>query len=413
MMTRYLREHTLRGPLIDRASEPGLRTVVVIPAKDEEHLMDSLKALLHCDPTRFPVEVIVVVNTSERDGEDCHHHNREIAEQAQGWADAHSTPHLRFHILTQFHLPKKHAGVGLARKIGMDEACLRLETVGNPTGVIVCFDGDSLCDPNYLTEIEAHFERYPKMQGASIYFEHPVEGERYSNELYEAIIGYELHLRVFVQAQRWAGFPFATQTIGSSMAVRNDAYQEQCGMNKRQAGEDFYFLHKFTPLGRVREINTTRVIPSPRPSHRVPFGTGKAVEKLLESSIAQTTYSPQSFEDLKRVFDQIGAFYQKQDYRLPESVASFLAERSFEERLAEIRSGVTSFDGFQTRFFRYFNAFLIMKYLHHARDHFYLDIDVAEAARWLLPDERGALVDASPLELLRQARAIDRAYQRS
>ena len=163
----------------------------------------------------------------------------------------------------------------------------------------------------------------------------------------------------------------------------------------------------------MREINTTRVLPSPRPSHRVPFGTGKAVERLLESNVAQTTYSPQSFEDLKSFFDQIDAFYQKQDYRLPESVASFLAERSFEERLAEIRSGVTSFDGFQTRFFRYFNAFLIMKYLHHARDHFYPDIDVAEAARWLLPDERGALVDASPLELLRQARATDRAYQRS
>ncbi len=412
-MTRYLREHTLCGPLIDRAPASGLRTVVVIPAKDEENLIESLEALLHCDQTQFPAEVIVVVNTSEAESEDCQKHNMAIAKRAERWADTHSNTLLSFHILTQFHLPKKHAGVGLARKIGMDEACLRLETVGNPTGAIVCFDGDSLCDPNYLTEIEKHFERYPKMQGASIYFEHPVEGERFSSELYEAIIGYELHLRIFVQAQRWSGFPFATQTIGSSMAVRNDAYQEQCGMNKRQAGEDFYFLHKFTPLGRVREINTTRVIPSPRPSHRVPFGTGKAVEKLLESNAGQTTYSPQSFRDLKRFFDQISAFYHLHSYELPESVASFLATRSFNERVAEIRSHVTSFDGFQTRFFRYFNAFLIMKYLHHARDHFYPDTDVAEAARWLLRHEDSSLAKASPLELLLQARAIDRTYQRS
>ncbi|MDF1785685.1 MAG: hypothetical protein P1U82_07420 [Verrucomicrobiales bacterium] len=409
-MTRYLREHTLRGPLIDSVPASGLRTVVVIPAKDEENLIESLEALVHCNQTHFPAEVIVVVNTSERDGEDCHKHNKEIAGQAKDWAATHSNSHLRFHILTQFHLPKKHAGVGLARKIGMDEACLRLEAVGSPTGVIVCFDGDSLCDRNYLTEIEKHFDEHPKMQGASIYFEHPLEGEQFSSELYEAIIGYELHLRVFVQAQRWAGFPFATQTIGSSMAVRSDAYQEQCGMNKRQAGEDFYFLHKFTPLGRVREINTTRVIPSPRPSHRVPFGTGKAVEKLLESNTGQTTYAPQSFQDLKGFFDQISAFYHSQTYRLPESVSSFLATRSFEERIAEIRSHVTSYAGFETRFFRYFNAFLIMKYLHHARDHFYPDADVTKAARWLLHNEGESIAKASPLELLLQYREADRSY---
>jgi hypothetical protein len=74
---------------------------------------------------------------------------------------------------------------------------------------------------------------------------------------------------------------------------------------------------------------------------------------------------------------------------------------------------VTAFDGFQTRFFRYFNAFLIMKYLHHARDHFYPDTDVAEAARWLLRNEDSSLAKASPLDLLLQARAIDRTYQTS
>ena len=36
----------------------------------------------------------------------------------------------------------------------------------------------------------------------------------------KGITEYELHLRYFIHAQRHAGFPFATQTIGSSMAVR-------------------------------------------------------------------------------------------------------------------------------------------------------------------------------------------------
>jgi hypothetical protein len=413
-MTRYLRERTLHGPLINESPAAGLRMVVVIPAKDEEFLIESLDALRQCDQTRFPVEVIVIVNTSETDSEDCHKDNTQIAEEAKRWANKHSNPHLRFHILSQLRLPKKHAGVGLARKIGMDEACLRLETIGNPTGTIVCFDGDSLCDSNYLTEIEKHFEKHPDTQASSIYFEHPVEGDRFPADVYDAIIGYELHLRFFVQAQRWAGFPFATQTIGSSMAVRSDAYQEQNGMNKRKAGEDFYFLHKFTPQGKVRELNTTRVIPSPRASHRVPFGTGKAVAKILESSAKQATYSPQSFKDLRCFFDQIDPLYRKRPHAFPESVSSFLATLPFFERIAEIRSNVTSVTGFQNRFFRYFNAFLIMKYMHHARDHFHADAEVTEAARWLFRDVHGQpQAKASPLELLVRTRELDRAHGRS
>ena len=397
-MTRYLRERTLFGPLIDEPPTDGLRTIVVIPAKDEEYLIESLNALYHCDAPKCPVEVIVVVNTSERDAGEVHENNARLGEDAIAWAATHSSPALHFHILLQLRLPKKHAGVGLARKIGMDEACRRLA----PRGVIACFDADSLCDRNYLTEIEKLFDREADCQAVSIYFEHPTEGERFPPAIYDAIIGYELHLRYFVQAQRWAGFPFATQTIGSSMAVRCQAYQDQNGMNKRQAGEDFYFLHKFTPLGHVHELNTTRVIPSPRPSHRVPFGTGKAVEKILESNRPQRTYAPQSFEDLRSLFSQTEALYHQRPHQLPESITSFLATLPFAERLAEIRANVTSLEGFQSRFYRYFNAFLIMKYVHHARDHFYPDTEISKAAGWLLGKE------GTTRELLSQMRELDR-----
>lgn len=59
-------------------------------------------------------------------------------------------------------MPAKKAGVGLARKIGMDEAAFRLNSI-NQDGVILCFDADSQCQPNYLKEIESHFLNNPKL----------------------------------------------------------------------------------------------------------------------------------------------------------------------------------------------------------------------------------------------------------
>ena len=38
------------------------------------------------------------------------------------------------------------------------------------------------------------------------------------------------------------------------MAVRADAYLRQGGMNRRKAGEDFYFLNKFMVLGGYGEM---------------------------------------------------------------------------------------------------------------------------------------------------------------
>jgi len=41
-----------------------------------------------------------------------------------------------------------------------------------------------------------------------------------SAQVYGAIAAYELHLRYYVQALRYAGFPHAHHTVGSCLAVR-------------------------------------------------------------------------------------------------------------------------------------------------------------------------------------------------
>ncbi len=409
-MTPYLTERGLYPPLIDAKPSPLLGIVVVIPCHDEDFLLLSLMSLRKCERPRCDVEVIVVVNESENDPEAIREKNRATTEQAQRWAQADNLGWLRFHILHLDPLPKKHAGVGLARKIGMDEACYRFAKVGNQQGVIACFDADSRCERNYFQAINAHFTENPKAQACDIRFEHPLSGPDFPDEIYQAITLYELHLRYYVLAQRWAGIPHAFQTIGSSMAVRCDAYQQQGGMNRRQAGEDFYFLHKFIPLGGFGEITATKVIPSPRPSHRVPFGTGRAVGELLKNGGNYLTYSPRSFEDLQ-VFlgNELEALHELEDVpklfeRLPESIGTYLRLNGFEKKLSEIQLNTSNAEAFQKRFWRWFDAFLVMKYVHFARENYYPDVEVMAAAGWLLREMKlGTVATAREmLELLRR-----------
>ncbi len=73
------------------------------------------------------------------------------------WAAMHKHNTISFYPVYCDNLPRKHAGVGLARKIGMDQAVLRFAAVHNFRGIIVNLDADSVCNKNYFTEILNHF----------------------------------------------------------------------------------------------------------------------------------------------------------------------------------------------------------------------------------------------------------------
>jgi hypothetical protein len=396
--------------------------IIVIPCYNEPNLLASLNSLWRCARPERAVEVIVVINSSETSTPEILEQNRRTLEEAKLWAREDCDRYFRIHFLHTPDLPRKHAGVGLARKIGMDEALYRADSLNRLALPIVCFDADSTCDANYLTEIEIYFAAHPKSPGCSIYFEHPLENEDThhgvtektppqcasavipSSSLNEAITLYELHLRYYVQGLRLAGFPHAYHTIGSSMAVRASAYMKQGGMNKRQAGEDFYFLHKIIPLGNFGEINTTRVIPSPRPSDRVPFGTGRAVRDYLATRKFET-YPIESFHDLKDLFANIPALRESNEplTKLAAPLQQFLTAQYIERTLAEIRTHTTTAETFRARFFRWFDGFLAMKYIHHARDTNYGPSEITHAARTLIRSR-----ETSPRALLLEYRQFQR-----
>lgn len=387
--------------------------VVVVPCFQEDDLIGSLESLRACGPPSRAVEVIVVVNSSSHSGDDVLHQNQKSWEAFQSWNEGSHPSWLRFHCLHHPDLPPKHAGVGLARKIGMDEALHRFARVDNLEGAIVCYDADCRCDADYLRQIDCHFQKHPATPGCSIYFEHPGQGG-YGDAIHAAAISYELHLRYYLRGLRHAGLPYAFYTIGSCMAVRAWAYLKQGGMNRRQAGEDFYFLHKIIALGGFTELNTTRVIPSPRPSHRVPFGTGRAVQAILRDGCF-ASYPVQAFEDLKALVHWVrtpitASAPDWENARFSEVLCDFLRKHGATEAWGEIKRNTSSVAALQKRFFQWFDAFRAMKFIHHARDNAYGSPEVGEAARELL--KRMGHGDGSDSGGVLETRALLDVYRR-
>lgn len=399
----YFARFGFGGRQIHAPAPAGLTLSVVIPCFNEPNLVATLESLRRCDPPKSVFEIIVVVNAPAGAPHSVLAQNRKTLEAARAWIGEARFP---VHLIEACNLPPRHAGVGLARKIGMDEALRRFDDVRMlDSGVMVCFDADCTCAPNYLCAVDEHFGTRPESPACGIYFEHPLEGEL-PPEVYEAITEYELHLRYYVQALRYAGFPHAYHTIGSSMAMRARAYMEQGGMNRRQAGEDFYFLHKLIPLGGFTELKSTTVFPSARASNRVPFGTGRAVSEWRGE---MKTYPLQAFEDLRVFLATVPALRSQELQNTPESVRTFLSEQNFAEALSEIRRHTTSAEAFVKRLYRWFDGFRAMKFIHHARDRFYGEEEVAIAAAKLLGRLGVNATAKTECELLEVYRKLERS----
>lgn len=388
-MNFYLKKYGFRNPINNQLPKTDLNIIIVIPCHNEPDIISSLNSLNNCTVSNGSIEVIIVVNSSEINEDKIKKQNLSTIQEINDWLKLKDSL-LDIQIIHEPDMPKKHAGVGLARKIGMDEAVHRFDLL-NKDGIIACFDADSLCESNYLIELEYFFENNPKSPGCSIKYAHPIDGNDFNDDIYAGIINYELFLRYYNVGLIYANLPFAFHTVGSSMAVRSSVYQKQGGMNKRKAGEDFYFLHKIISLGNFKELNSTSVIPSPRTSDRVPFGTGKAINDWIENqSKYYLTYDFRIWELLKKFRNIIP---QLQELEINETEFSkqpdnlhfieFLNLNNFKNDLIEIRSNSTNADSFIKRFFVWFNAFRVLKLVHYLRDEQYPNTMIFDEAKKL------------------------------
>lgn len=287
---RYLDKSALKGEWrLAGEARCGFAGAVVIPSLAEgDRLFTTLQSLATNPPAwkaRFLVVVVVNHGLQACAADRVQNHadlGRLTGLAADSglclaWVDAASPGR---------EVPAKQAGVGFARKLGLDLALACLNWAEDP--LLVCLDADTLVEEGYLQAIAEHF-RQSALGAAVLPFQHQAAAGAVQQA---AIDRYELFLRSYVYGLRLAGSPYAFNTVGSAMACRASAYVRCGGMNCRQAAEDFYFLQKLAKTDGVGLLSGTTVFPEPRVSERVPFGTGRSMTRLLDGDVEGVLFYP-------------------------------------------------------------------------------------------------------------------------
>ena len=339
---RYQRTRAVQGPW-KLAGEPGsdFHGAVVIPSLAEgESLLRTLDSLA-ANPVDSLAQFLVVVVVNHRidaapEIKACNRADLLTLSRLQpasglrlAWVDAATQGR---------EMPNSNSGVGLARKIGMDLALGRLDWSAQP--LLICLDADTLVEPNYLEAIRSHFEKNQN-GAASLAFRHQSTADPVRQT---AIERYELFVRSYVLGLERAGSPYAFATIGSAIACRAMTYVRVGGMNRRKAGEDFYFLQQAAKTDGVAALRSTRVFPSSRTSARVPFGTGASMTQMLgENPSALLFYPAQAFEILAGLLARVRSnpdVESTQLINLAGNIAPELADFLERAKFAVVWSGI-------------------------------------------------------------------------
>ena len=362
---------------------------IVIPSYNEVSVLPTLESVRQSSSPDFPVLVYVVVNGPSNAPENIRIRNQKAFDEIEIWKSLNETQYFQIKVRLFSELDPSKAGVGLARKIGMDEAANDFRKHG-VNGVIANLDADCFVSGNYISQVATFFKINPEVSGCSIYFEHRLDND--NRDLHDAIKQYEIHLRYYKQCISYIGMPHAYHTVGSSMAVRSDIYLKSGGMNTRKAGEDFYFLQKIFSQYNFGELNTTIVYPLGRVSNRVPFGTGAAMNKFLQGDKQELqTYSLASFDLIRLFLMDLFAMEIKEQWRdffVNESQHSelrkYLEEEGFFKALDGLIDNSKDIYQLKNQFFRFFNNFRLLKCLNYLRDNKFPDSPVLIEANLLL-----------------------------
>ena len=370
---------------INIALEPSkdLKIIVVIPSFNEKYIQPSIDSLfLNQDKFSFNVEVIVLINNSESEIEEIKEQNLLTLKKLLNLSKTYSNSNMHLIPVLIGDLDSKHAGVGWARKLGMDLATQRFKTI-NFNGIIVGLDADTVVESNYFNSIYSFFLNN-NFNAASIHFEHPISGDSFSDIHLEQIIYYELHLRYYKNSLKYSNLPYSFHTIGSAFALTASAYARQGGMNRRKAGEDFYFINKLIKGEIFGEITDTKVIPSPRISYRVPFGTGRAIfEGLNTQRDLSLTYDFQSFEIIHSWINRIKNKDLKYE-NFPEKLKAYMEESEWVKHHAMILNNTNSHENYLKFFYNIFDAFWMLKFIHFLRDNYYSNTSLLDNTNALL-----------------------------
>ena len=266
------------GALAD--PDPGLLAGIVVPARDEELRIEACLLALarQRGVQRASYEVIVVL-----DG--CRDRTAEIVRDVAG-----REPELRVHAVGSA-VP---AGVGRARRRGMDLACRRLLSVGRGDGLIASTDADSIVAEDWLAcqleltrlgarAIGGHIE-LDDGETDTLAVQALLERERRGRE----------RMRAVVEADPSQPTAEHHQFSGASLALTAETYRRCGGLPVRAALEDEALERELqarrVPIHRSRSV---RVRTSARTDGRAPRGL--AIDLARSDWRARRSFTAEQF----------------------------------------------------------------------------------------------------------------------
>ena len=377
LISKYLKKQDLSNWRIELNNPIKYNNIIVIPALDELQNIDNLLNSLSKNPSKYLVQtlILIVVNNTISESAEIIKENKKLLDYLSNLTQKQSQLNIGFIDASspEKSLPDKNGGVGFARKIGMDLSLSYFDFGNNRKKILISLDADCIVSENYLEIIIERFNK-DNLNSAVIKYKHLLPENE--NEK-AAIINYEIFLRYYVMGLQYANSPFAFHSIGSTITFDAEAYLKVGGMNKKKAGEDFYFLEKLAKRYEIAQISETMVFPSSRVSTRVPFGTGPRVKRFLENSMDEyQLYSPTSFEILKSWLDVFSNNKLTSDPKhllneaktINKSLFDFLVREKFEESWNRVIENSKTELQLERQKINWMDGFKTLKLIHYLRD---------------------------------------------
>jgi hypothetical protein len=362
----YLKKRGILGPwkikpLISRT----FNQAIVIPAYSEfKFLPLTLESINKNKPELLNQTLVVVVVNNANNPPKSIKENNQLTLQKLNSNNYQFTLAAVDAASSGLELSLKHAGVGLARKIGMD---LALPHLTSPQSLLFCTDADTQVSPDYLSKVKQIFKSQ-NTSAAVIGFSHLKSQDSAIND---AIGQYEKFLKTTAEKMQRAGSPYGYVSMGSTIVCTAEAYCAVGGMPRKKATEDFYFLQELTKYCGVHIISETLVFPSPRPISRVYLGTGFRMEQMQNGfDIAKLFYSEGAFWYLSQWL-QLGSHAWEVNLKdlfkntntIHPNLVEFLKLESIEDIWSKIQKNAPSKSHFAGQFHRWFDGLKTIRFL--------------------------------------------------
>ena len=210
---------------------------------------------------------------------------------------------------------EKKRGVGWARKVLLDA----IEAEHDDDEIVISLDADTDFGEKYMESVLCAMNEHSDFSALAVPYYHPLCGEESTDR---AMLRYEIYMRHYLinllDMKLWLAetheldFPYAFTALGSAMVFPLWAYRRVGGITPLQGGEDFYLMQKFAKTGRVLLSCNEVVKPQGRPSSRVPFGTGPAIVKGVDSmEDSYPLYPHEAFRSVAETYSMFPVLYDK------------------------------------------------------------------------------------------------------